>query len=85
MLVGSPEERSAALDVLRKVLESDPANADALTLSERLLVSDDAAASTRREMLDLLRKTFMRSQRPLDVARVVVRSCPSRRATSASS
>ncbi|MFT3921222.1 MAG: tetratricopeptide repeat protein [Myxococcales bacterium] len=61
----------AALEVLRKVLENGPGHVDALALSERLLGSEDASTGTRREVLDLLRKTFLRGNRPLDVARVV--------------
>ncbi len=61
----------AALEVLRKVIEDDPSHADALALSEQLLGSEDAAPGTRREVLELLRKTFTRLSRTLDVARVV--------------
>lgn len=61
----------AALDVMRKVLGSVPGHAEALALTERILGSDDAAAGTRRDALVLLRATFERTARPLDLARVL--------------
>jgi len=61
----------AALEVMRKVLQSTPLHVEALALTERILGSDDAAAGTRRDALLLLRGTFERTSRPLDLARVL--------------
>jgi tetratricopeptide (TPR) repeat protein len=61
---------AAALDVLRKVLESDPREALALALAERVLGMEEAAVGTRREAMRLLTETFQRIERPLDAARV---------------
>jgi tetratricopeptide (TPR) repeat protein len=61
----------AALDVLRKVLATDPGHEAALELTERVLASDDAAVGTRREALALLRRTYEKSDKPLDAARLL--------------
>ncbi len=61
----------AALDVMRLLLTSSPKHKEALALTERILGSDDAAAGTRRDALQLLRATFERTERPLDLARVL--------------
>jgi len=61
----------AALDVMRLLLTSTPLHKEALALTERILGSDDAASGTRRDALQLLRTTFERTQRPLDLARVL--------------
>jgi tetratricopeptide (TPR) repeat protein len=64
------ENPTAALDVLRKVLELDAREALALGLAERILGLEEAAVGTRREAMRLLTETFQRTERPLDAARV---------------
>ncbi len=61
----------AALDVMGRVLSTSPRHEEALALAERILASDDAAPGTRRDALALLRGTYERSERPLDLARVL--------------
>jgi predicted Zn-dependent protease len=62
---------TAALEVLRKVLEVDPAEAAALSLLESILGSEEAALGTRREVMLLLTETFTRSGKTLDAARIM--------------
>jgi tetratricopeptide (TPR) repeat protein len=62
---------TAALDVLRKVLEVDPREETALALLERIMGSDEAAVGTRREVMELLTETFGRVGKRLDAARIM--------------
>ncbi|HEX6243036.1 MAG TPA: hypothetical protein VFZ61_19115, partial [Polyangiales bacterium] len=62
---------TAAVDVLRRVLEVDPGEAAALTLLERILSSEEAAVGTRREVMQLLTETFSKTGRKLDAARIM--------------
>lgn len=61
----------AAVDALRRALESDPRHQEAIALAERILASEDGAPGTRRSALGLLRKAFELAGKPLDVARVI--------------
>jgi uncharacterized protein (TIGR02996 family) len=60
----------AALEIVRRVLGTAPQNPEALNIAERVLASEEAAPSTRKQARELLAEAYQRAARPLDVARV---------------
>ena len=61
----------AAVEVLQKVLEANPADRDALALADLVLGSEDEAPGTRRDALNILRAAFTRENKPIEVARAL--------------
>ncbi len=60
-----------ALDMLRELLSDSPGHPQACEQLERILMLEEAEATTRRQALSLLRKNYLVAERPEDVVRVL--------------